>query len=331
MPDGSVARIIGTDTDISKLKAAEDLLKQALANMADALVMYDRDDRLVMCNEQYRRMFPKTAHLRVPGAHFRDILRASLETGEEVGVARGEVATWIDKTCASLHVTGDGYIHLGDGRWLHSRVRPTLDGGSLSVISDVTKSRLAEQKLAELNRRLEELARLDGLTGLTNRRAFDETLQNELRRSVRTKSPLSLFLVDVDRFKAFNDAYGHPAGDDCLKSIAGLLGKTLRRPADTAARYGGEEFVAILPDTSLEGAFELAETLRGAVANLNLEHIGSEKGIVTVSIGISTFDGAGGLASSAADLVKTADDALYEAKAAGRDKVCHAKPHRLLS
>ena len=132
MPDGSVARIIGTDTDISKLKAAEDMLKQALANMADALVMYDRDDRLVMCNEQYRRMFPKTAHLRVPGAHFRDILRASLETGEEVGVARGEVATWIDKTCASLHVTGDGYIHLGDGRWLHSRVRPTLDGGSLS-------------------------------------------------------------------------------------------------------------------------------------------------------------------------------------------------------
>jgi diguanylate cyclase (GGDEF)-like protein len=195
----------------------------------------------------------------------------------------------------------------------------------------VTKSRLAEQKLAELNRRLEELARLDGLTGLTNRRAFDETLQNELRRSVRTKSPLSLFLVDVDRFKAFNDAYGHPAGDDCLKSIAGLLRKTLRRPADTAARYGGEEFVAILPDTSLEGAFELAETLRGAVAGLNLEHIGSEKGIVTVSIGISTYDGDGGLASSAADLVKTADDALYEAKASGRDRVCHAKPHRLLS
>ena len=159
MPDGSVARIVGTDTDISKLKAAEGRHADALANMADGLVMFDRDDKLVYSNEQYRAMFPKTADVRVPGASLRDILRVSFERGEPAGVSPENAEAWIEATCASLRGAGNMDIHLGDGRLLHARVRPTADGTSLSVISDVTIARLAEKKLAELNAALAEFGR----------------------------------------------------------------------------------------------------------------------------------------------------------------------------
>ena len=155
--------------------------------MADALVMFDLDDRLVFCNEQYRALFPKTADLRHPGARFQDILRASIERGEQVGVAPEDAEAWIERTCASLRVVGEADIELGDGRWLHTRVRPTADGASLSLISDITREKMAERTLSELNARLAELARTDGLTGLANRRAFDEMLDREFKRSVRTR------------------------------------------------------------------------------------------------------------------------------------------------
>ncbi|HET7716387.1 MAG TPA: diguanylate cyclase [Bauldia sp.] len=301
------------------------LLAEALAGMADALVMYDREDRLVMCNQRYREMFAKTAHLRVPGARFRDILRASIETGEQGGVAPEDVEAWIDKTCASLHVAGETNIQLGDGRWFHTRVRPTPDGGSLSVISDVTSTRLAEEKLAELNRRLTALARLDGLTGLVNRRGFEETLVKEFGRSTRTGMPLSLVLIDVDHFKAFNDTYGHPAGDACLKAIARTLEASLRRPGDVAARYGGEELVAILPRTDAQGAEELGEAIRIAIRNLAIPHTATAPGVVSVSIGVATRAGHGD--GQPEEFVRRADKALYAAKAAGRDRVVADRPH----
>jgi diguanylate cyclase (GGDEF)-like protein len=164
------------------------------------------------------------------------------------------------------------------------------------------------------------LATTDGLTGLLNRRSFDQILDSELSRTSRERQPLSMLMIDVDRFKAYNDHYGHQAGDTCLKLVANGLRETALRPGDSLARYGGEEFVAILPNTDEDGAFVLAERLRRGLREMALPHEGSEKGIVTVSIGIASY-GANVISRHDDELLHRADEALYDAKAAGRDRV----------
>lgn len=178
-------------------------------------------------------------------------------------------------------------------------------------------------ELKDANAQLTLLASIDGLTGISLRRPFDERLTAECRVAVRTQSPIALLMVDLDHFKQYNDTYGHPAGDACLRTIAGVLTEVARRPRDLAARYGGEEFIVMLPDTSLEAALELAETLRDAVYACGIEHTGSSFGVVTVSIGcISAIPELGEPPSALLDL---ADRALYRAKATGRNAV-HAGP-----
>ncbi|AOK20076.1 hypothetical protein WT26_30205 [Burkholderia cepacia] len=163
------------------------------------------------------------------------------------------------------------------------------------------------------------LARTDGLTGLHNRRSFDDALDREWRRARRIRSIFSLLFIDVDRFKAYNDSYGHRAGDDALAAVARCIAGHIRRPANTAARYGGEEFVVLLSDTPLSDAAQIAERIRTAVSGLELEHAASECGRVTVSIGLASWtqcqDG------GADSVVKAADEALYYAKATGRNKI----------
>ncbi|WP_322081359.1 sensor domain-containing diguanylate cyclase [Burkholderia sp. BCC1972] len=163
------------------------------------------------------------------------------------------------------------------------------------------------------------LARTDGLTGLNNRRTFGEVLDREWRRARRAHSVFSLLFVDVDRFKAYNDTYGHQAGDDALAAVARCIGENIRRPADTAARYGGEEFVVLLPDTPQTGAAQIAERIRAAIDELGLEHAGSEYGRVTASIGLASW--APEQEGEPGSLIKAADEALYYAKATGRNKV----------
>ncbi|AXF25441.1 diguanylate cyclase [Burkholderia pyrrocinia] len=163
------------------------------------------------------------------------------------------------------------------------------------------------------------LARTDGLTGLNNRRTFGEILDQEWRRARRGRCVFSLLFVDVDRFKSYNDTYGHQAGDDALAAVARCIGENIRRPGDVAARYGGEEFVVLLPDTPDTGAAQIAERIRAAIDGLALEHAGSEFGRVTASIGLASWtsdqDG------EASALIKAADEALYYAKATGRNKI----------
>jgi diguanylate cyclase (GGDEF)-like protein/PAS domain S-box-containing protein len=319
-PDGSVARVIGTDTDVTRIKSTETRLALALGSMADGLVLYDQDEKLVFCNEQFRRMFPKTPGVRVPGKSLDEIIRASIAAGEAAGVTAENGDDYIEEVRSNLKGGGEWDFELSDGRWLHARARVVPDGGYLNVVSDITERKRSEIALSALNRRLEGLARIDGLTGITNRRAFDEALDAEFRRSVRNGTPLSLLLIDVDHFKAFNDAYGHPEGDDCLKAVAKVLTNVLNRPGDLAARYGGEEFAAILPDTDAEGATTIAETIRAAVEGLAIPHIGGGTGIVTASIGGSGHTGEGSV-TSVETLVQEADNALYAAKAAGRNRV----------
>lgn len=170
------------------------------------------------------------------------------------------------------------------------------------------------EQLEEANRRLEELSFLDGLTEIANRRQFEQILDLEWRRAVRSGAPLSLILADIDNFKKFNDTNGHQVGDRCLRDVATLMDTIVQRAGDQVARYGGEEFVAILPETDAEGAASIAERMRQAVETLE-----TDGGRVTVSFGVATIIASD--RSHTGALVAAADSALYEAKRAGRNCV----------
>ncbi|MGJ7043461.1 diguanylate cyclase (GGDEF)-like protein [Shinella sp. BE166] len=211
-------------------------------------------------------------------------------------------------------------IPLFNDRWLSVRTRLAQDGSSLVVISDITAMKQSEQSLKELADHMRGLAVTDGLTGLANRRCFDESLEAECRKASNTRAPLTLLLVDVDRFKAFNDHYGHQAGDQCLVEVGACLRNAARRAGDVVARYGGEEFAVILPNTTSEAALALAEAFRIELELRSIPHIASEFGVVTASVGIATFEpDAGHLPPGS--LVKQADTSLYAAKAEGRNRV----------
>lgn len=167
---------------------------------------------------------------------------------------------------------------------------------------------------------LAELANMDGLTGIKNRRAFDDYCEREWLRAIRDRHPVSLLMIDIDHFKDFNDHYGHVAGDDCLKAVAKTLAQSVERPADLLARYGGEEFVCLLPETDSGGAMNVAEKMRDNVSALGIPHAFSGVShVVTVSIGVATAFPGRDLPSEL--LLKTADDKLYEAKKEGRNRI----------
>ena len=180
--------------------------------------------------------------------------------------------------------------------------------------------RAAKRTLEDLNRSLERLSLEDSLTGLGNRRRFDLSLQEECRHSARYGTPLTLVMLDVDHFKRYNDLYGHPAGDECLRQIGAAVKSARSRSCDLAARYGGEEIAVLLPQTDAAGALAAAERLRQAVEALGVAHAGSPAGHVTVSLGVASFVSSDD-ADAPARLVRNADRALYEAKAEGRNRV----------
>ena len=197
-----------------------------------------------------------------------------------------------------------------------------LGYGLRTMLSEVRHIE-TEQGLREEQRSLEALALSDALTGVANRRAFDAAFAQEWHRAMRSRRPLSVLMIDIDQFKSLNDRQGHPAGDRCLRLVAGELQRLVKRPADLLARYGGEEFVALLAETDIDGAMRLAEHLRAAVQALRIDNAGSRHEVVTVSIGAASgcpTDGA-----SAAALLQAADEALYEAKAQGRNRTATSR------
>ncbi len=204
---------------------------------------------------------------------------------------------------------------------LMARIRSAL---GLKRETDTRKQR--EQELLKLahqletaNEKLRQLSSLDGLTGIANRRQFDITIHQEFQRALRNQTPLSLIMIDIDSFKAYNDIYGHQVGDDCLRQVSVALGVVLKRPHDLLARYGGEEFAAILPDTDAEGARTLAEGLRQTIESLKIPHRLAVQGtaIITISLGVATrvpqHD------DDYRELIAAADSALYQSKRTGRN------------
>ncbi len=215
----------------------------------------------------------------------------------------------------------------GDYIWVEASLRMVRNSttgapsGILNVVRDVSERKIAELRLQEAYNAVEALAVTDALTGLANRRRFDQYLGTEWRRSMRDRQPLSLLMMDVDKFKTYNDTYGHQRGDSCLKQIAEACMDVVSRPGDLVARFGGEEFVVVLPNTESEGALHIAEEICEALRARKLPHTGNLPGIITISAGCATLIPKFG--KHAPDLIEMADKALYKAKAEGRNRVCN--------
>ncbi len=222
-------------------------------------------------------------------------------------------------------VTGHGPLMLITGSTLLHRIVIQQIFLAVALFTCFPVAALLEERkelevsLQKSEHRYRELANADALTGLANRRGFDERLQEEWSRAERRGQSLALLLIDVDLFKSYNDVYGHIGGDECLRCIAKVIASCAQRHSGVAARFGGEEFSVILPDTELEAALEIAESIREAVVATNLPHPGNPVGVQTISIGVAAEVPHAN--SSVTSLLTTSDHALYRAKYLGRNRV----------
>lgn len=213
--------------------------------------------------------------------------------------------------------------------WYAGRIYGLLAAGLLLMLllSENTRhyARLVRLSadLGAANDKLLQLSLQDGMTGLSNRRAFDQYLAEQMAISTRHQRAMALVLLDVDHFKRYNDHHGHHAGDECLRQVGAALQRCCQRPGDMAARYGGEEFALILPDTDSTGAVHIAESARQSIARLLIAHPQCASGYLTISVGAAATMGPG--PANAAQLIKAADEALYQAKQAGRNRVVLAE------
>ncbi len=228
----------------------------------------------------------------------------SLLQGDAVGYASGLVVLVF---MLMLFMT-----HNNSHRTLMAGLRLRFENENLIDELSSTNTQLEQAKEV-----LHRISLTDALTGLPNRRHFDQLLEREWGHAQRSGQPISCLLIDIDRFKDYNDYYGHQLGDSCLQHVACILRSCVRRSQDVVARYGGEEFVAILPETNAIGAALLAEKMVEEVRNATIEHAKSEEGIITISIGVATFDDI--TTQRLDDLIKVADDAVYSAKNKGRN------------
>ena len=338
--DGRPLRVIGTSVDISEDKRAEHALHElnrelkALSQsneIAAAVIRTSEEGVMVigadLCiksvNPAFEAITGYTAEqalghnpkLLFSGRHDNAFFAAMHKQLNTQGSWQGEI--WNRRRNGEIYPQQTSLSVLRDPQ------------GSISHYAAVLRDRSNEYRLeAELR----NLATQDGLTGIANRRSFDDVLAREWARALRDGRPLSLLMVDIDYFKRYNDRFGHPAGDECLRRVAQAIAGAVGRAGDQAARYGGEEFALILPNTDAAAAAVVAEKVRCAVAALGLPHPASDvAAFVTVSVGAATVIPTRASAPSlqhggAATLVARADTALYQAKAGGRNRVSSAEP-----
>jgi diguanylate cyclase (GGDEF)-like protein len=321
-PDGSWVHIYETPMpggglvtvrlDATEIVRRREELEDAIEALPEGFALFDAEDRLVLCNQPYRLIYAQSAPAMQPGARFESIVRYGLERDQypQAGASAAEREAWLAER-VRRHRSPDGVAILqqlpGD-RWLRIDERLTRAGGVAGVRTEVTE-------LVRARAALERLSATDALTGLANRRRFDERLGEEVQRARRHGAPLALLLVDVDHFKRFNDRHGHPEGDRALTAVAAVLARQARRPGELVARYGGEEFALLLPQSDASSARAVAERCGKAMATLALPHGDSPTAPhLTLSIGAACWQAP----QDSATLLARADAALYAAKAAGR-------------
>lgn len=315
--------ILGALRDISELKAAEEAVRESEARyrlLADNVV-----DLIICLNHDLKPTYVSPASRQLLGCDPDEVATATLED-----FALLEDRAFLDTALRFLQEKGELVDfrfrvrhRSGMVRWLEmSGRKPGGDDSIVLVLHDITTRQQAEEQLEEANNRLRDIAARDFLTGLANRRALEDLLGKEFRRAQRNASSLALIMIDVDRFKAYNDLYGHPGGDTCLRKIAEAVRSALQRPSDLAARYGGEEIAILLPDTDEIGAYTVAERIRSIVLDLKIEHRGGVDHIATISAGVAAIIPKEG--KTWADLLDAVDQALYAAKAGGRNRIACA-------
>jgi len=334
VPDGNggISGILGVILDITEMKRYEEKVRQSadqLEGILDhipGLVFYkDKENHFIRVNKYFAEANKKDKK-QLEGVSCYD-----LYSKEDAHKYYEDDLAVINSGMARLNIeepwsTPDGM------RWLSTSKIPFIDNngetiGVIGISMDITKRRHDDQLIQELILLLEiqkeqalKSARIDVLTGIANRRHFDDSLNREFFRLKRNRMPLSLIILDIDHFKKYNDLYGHMAGDNCLRLVATTLQDTVKRPSDVVARFGGEEFAVILPGTEKEGASNIAEQMRRAIEALAIPHDGSENGFyVTISLGLATL--LPDRVERPEAILEIADGALYRAKQNGRNRI----------
>ncbi len=313
--------------DITTLRQAE---QRALDNESQFRMLADHGTDMVFhLDRDFVRRYVSPACREILGYEPHEMIgnRAANQVHhEDVERVNGVFRSLVDGTAERNSVTCR--IRHKGGRWVWVEVefrsvrdpRSGSPSGIIGAMRDVTLRKSMEAQLAEAHQQLELLARQDSLTGLANRRSFDEMFARYHATAKDTGGKLSLVMIDVDRFKSFNDSYGHPAGDDCLKRVGEAITGSIHLVRDLAARYGGEEFAILLPGTDELGATQIAERVRQAVLRVALDHDASPDGVVTISAGVASMGG-DMVGDGCEDLLEAADRALYAGKSSGRNVV----------
>jgi two-component system, cell cycle response regulator len=301
------------------------LFEKLFVEISEGMVLADGQGQVLRVNAEFCRMFGYTAEESL-GRCVDDLITFDEDHSAAATLTRA-VAQGRKFTLETVRRRKDG-----SPVPVSLLALPVADPGGVVVFGvyrDITDRKRAERDLEDSRSRLEaacrELERLsnqDGLTTLANRRHFECFLELEWRRQCRERQPVAMIMADIDNFKAYNDTFGHLAGDRCLQQVARAL-QVVNRPGDLVARYGGEEFVAVLSGTALEPALVLAERMRLGVKDLAIEHPQVPAGCVTVSLGVAAWVPL--RSGDPRDLVLAADRALYQAKAQGRDRVVAAE------
>ncbi len=293
---------------IQRADAAERRFHDAMECLPSGFVLYDKDERLVYCNNRFREIYAESAEYIVPGARFEDVIRKGIENGQYPDAIGNEEA-WISDRLEKLRHPGDAIEQrLPGDTWIKVQDRHTSEGGLVGFRFDITELKRQERELARL-------AWTDSLTTALNRHRFVELAQNEIDRTKRHGKQVSMVVLDADHFKSINDRNGHAAGDEVLRGLVERWKHALRSH-DLIGRVGGEEFCILLPEIGMEGAVKAAEKLRACISDLPFPFAGQLLK-VTVSIGIASLSPDDDLTT----LMRRADIALYEAKKAGRNRL----------
>jgi diguanylate cyclase (GGDEF)-like protein len=293
------------------------LLSSTLDTMEVGLDIWDEQDHLVLYNNKINPL-PATFYKSTDiGQPFESLLRKSLKQ-QLIPAAIGHEEEWLAQRLALRGKSKEPLLQeIAGNRWINTYESRTPEGYLVSARLDVTELVRHVKALEARNHQLTYQTVTDALTGLANRRRFDQALINEWQRTSRSLAPLSLLMVDIDHFKSYNDHYGHLAGDECLRKVAQALSQCVRRAGELVARYGGEEFVMLLPGADLTQARETAQKCMEQMRSEALPHAASPTcEQVTLSIGVACVLPDATL--EPADMVNAADAAMYRAKSTGR-------------